>query len=238
MQNHETEVAAPTPPSPSQEPSESRFGCFDVAIGDDVKGETLQDVLTKPPVVLEVNEFNDEAARAFEAGVAKALASGQPVLPILIDSNGGSVYALNRMLDSVKNARKRGLFVVTIASGRAMSCGALLFASGNKRYVGESSIVMIHDVSSMAWGKTAEMVENAKHTEFLNKRGYAFLDDATGQPAGYWEKRVHDLGRADLFLSADDCLSANLATNLGLPKFNITVSSSYSLDNSPFNKRK
>ncbi len=193
----------------------------------------MRDVLTREPVSLEVNEFDEPSAKAFEAGVARALRTEQPVLPIIIDSPGGYVYSLFRMLDAIRTAQDRGMKIITIAKSKAMSCGSVLFAAGDKRYVGEDAIIMVHDVASFAWGKLPDIVSDVKHTEYLGKRLYALLDKACSQEAGYWEQRVHDNGHGDVYLNSTDAIDCKLATHIGTPKLGVRVVANYYLDDKP-----
>ena len=50
-----------------------------------------------------------------------------------------------------------------------MSCGAILFSFGvdGMRYMDPDATVMIHDVSSMGWGKVEEIKADAKEVERL-----------------------------------------------------------------------
>ncbi len=211
---------------------------FEIDYGTNVKTIPVQDIIFRPPVSLEVNDFDRDAAKAFETGVAAALRSKQPILPVVIDSYGGEIYALNRMLDAVRVAQSRGLQVITVAHGKAMSCGAILLAAGTRRYVARDAYVMIHDAWSFEVGKTSELRENVKHVEQLDRRAYEILDEVSGKPAGYWQQRVHDIGHADLYLTAEECLQAGLATHVGVPNLGLRVQLGYSLDGKPIEGRK
>ncbi len=202
---------------------------FDTNFGTNVK-TNLRDVLVREPVALEVNEFDEASAKAFEAGVARALRTGQPILPITIDSYGGYVYSLFRMLDAIRVAKDRGLTVVTIAKSKAMSCGGVLFAAGDKRYVGEDAIVMVHDVWDFNMGKLPDLQADTKHTTYLGKRLFDLLDAACRQDPGYWADRVHTAGHANVYLTADEAMQCGIATKIGTPAFGITVVANYYLD--------
>lgn len=203
---------------------------FEAEYGSNIKTVPLQDIVFRAPVALEVDDFDRDAAKAFEVGVAAALRSRQPFLPVVIDSFGGQIYALNRMLDALRAAQSRGVQVVTVAAGKAMSCGAILLAAGDRRYVARDAHVMIHDAWSFNWGKTSELRENAKHLETLDARGYEILDEVCRKPSGYWKQRVHDIGHADLYLTADECLRTGLATHIGVPNLGLRVEIQYLLD--------
>ena len=100
------------------------------------------------PVVIRVRKFDEPAAKAFSDEMARAQNSGQPIIPIIIDSYGGQVYSLMSMISDIKHSR---IPVATIVQGKAMSCGAILFSFGAEgmRYMDPDATVMIHDVSSI-----------------------------------------------------------------------------------------
>lgn len=226
------------PGGPGGGPDQEAHLAFEIDYGANVKTVPAQDIIFRTPVSLEVNDFERDAAKAFETGVAAALRSKQPILPVIIDSYGGEIYALNRMLDAIRAAQSRGLQVITIAAGKAMSCGAILLAAGNRRYVSRDAYVMVHDAWDFSWGKTSELRENVKHVEQLDNRGYEILDDACGKAAGYWKQRVHDIGHADLYLTAEECLQTGLATHIGVPNIGLRIQLGYTLDGKPIEGRK
>ena len=45
------------------------------------------------PVIIRVRNFNEAAAKTFTEQMAKAHNTGQPVIPVIIDSYGGAVYS-------------------------------------------------------------------------------------------------------------------------------------------------
>ena len=176
------------------------------------------------PVVIRLNKFDEPSAKAFSAAVMKAQNTGQPVLPIIIDSYGGQVYSLMSMISDIKHSR---IPVATIVQGKAMSCGAILFSFGAEgmRYMDPDATVMIHDVSSMERGKVEEVKASAEETERLNKKIYHMMAENCGQHKDYFLDIVHEKGHADWFLEADECKKHNLANHLHVPemKINATV---------------
>ena len=176
------------------------------------------------PVVIRLNKFDEPSAKAFSAAVMKAQNTGQPVLPIIIDSYGGQVYSLMSMISDIKHSR---IPVATIVQGKAMSCGAILFSFGAEgmRYMDPDATVMIHDVSSMERGKVEEVKASAEETERLNKKIYHMMAENCGQHKDYFLDIVREKGHADWFLEADECKKHNLANHLHMPelKINATV---------------
>lgn len=172
------------------------------------------------PIVLRVRKFDETTAREFSSLVSKAQNTGQPVLPIVIDSYGGQVYSLLSMISDIKHSR---IPVATIVQGKAMSCGAILFSCGAEgmRYMDPDATVMIHDVSSMEYGKVEEIKASAEETERLNKKIYHIMAENCGHHKDYFLDIVHERGHADWFLEADDCKKHNLANHLHVPELKI-----------------
>ena len=142
------------------------------------------------PVVLRVRKFDETTAKEFSAYVSKAQNTGQPVLPIIIDSYGGQVYSLMSMISDIKHSR---IPVATIVQGKAMSCGAILFSFGadGMRFMDPDATVMIHDVSSMEYGKVEEIKASAEETERLNRKIYEMMAENCGHHKDYFLEIVH-----------------------------------------------
>jgi len=174
------------------------------------------------PVVIRVNKFDEKAAEEFSKSVARAQNTGQPVLPIIIDSYGGQVYSLMSMISDIQHSR---LQVATIVQGKAMSCGAILFSFGldGMRYMDPDATVMIHDVSSMGWGKVEEIKADAKEVERLNQKIYRMMAKNCGHHEEYFLDIVHEKGHADWFLDAKECKRHKLANKLKVPEMKIDV---------------
>ena len=174
------------------------------------------------PIIITVNKFNEDSAREFCSQMSLAHCTGQEVIPIVIDSYGGEVYSLMRMISAIKASR---LPVATIVEGKAMSCGAILLSFGSEgyRFVDKDATVMIHDVSSGQLGKVEEVVASAKETERLNAVVYKMMAQNCGKKDDYFLKLVDKKKHADWFLTADECIKHNLANNIRVPKISVNV---------------
>jgi len=172
------------------------------------------------PVVLRVRKFDEATAKEFSSLVSKAQNTGQPVLPIIIDSYGGQVYSLMSMISDIQHSR---IPVATIVQGKAMSCGAILVSFGTEgyRYMDPDATLMIHDVSSMSWGKVEEIKVSAEETDRLNKKIYHMMAENCGHHKDYFLDIVHEKGHADWFLEPDECKKHNLANHIRVPELKI-----------------
>ncbi len=178
--------------------------------------------LRKNPVISRVNEFTEDSAKKFHAEVAQAHSTGQKVLPVVIDSYGGQVYSLMSMIGAIKHSE---ISVATIVEGKAMSCGAILFSFGEEglRFMDPNATVMIHDVSSMDWGKVEELKAGAAEADRLNKKIYTMMARNCGKKDDYFMKIVDKKKHADWFLDAEEAKKHDLANQLRLPKMTIEV---------------
>ena len=172
------------------------------------------------PMVLRVRKFDEDTAKAFASAMMKAQNTGQPIVPVIIDSYGGQVYSLMSMISDIKHSK---IPVATIAQGKAMSCGAILFSFGTEghRYMDPDATVMIHDVSSMGWGKVEEIKADAEEVERLNQKVYRMMAKNCGQKEDYFLKIVHDKSHADWYLDAEECKRHKMANHLHVPELKI-----------------
>ena len=81
---------------------------------------------------------------------------------------------------------------------------------------------MIHDVSSMGWGKVEEIKASAEETERLNKKVYRMMAENCGHSdPDYFLDIVHDKGHADWFLDYKEASKHNLINHAHVPEFKI-----------------
>src|ERR1019366_7005279 len=114
------------------------------------------ELIADPVIIRLKGTIYEEMADKFSSDMSKSHDSGQPVIPVVIDSYGGDVYSL---LDMISHIQASKIPVATIVEGKAMSAGAILFGFGwpGYRYMAEHATLMIHDISSGGWGKVEEI---------------------------------------------------------------------------------
>ena len=197
--------------------------------------ETFSPLLKEPelrpnlPTVIRVRKFDEAAAKEFSELMTKAQNTGQPVVPIIIDSYGGQVYSLMSMISDIQHSR---VPVATIVQGKAMSCGAILFSFGadGMRYMDPNSTVMIHDVSSMSRGKVEEVKADAGETERLNQIVYRMMAQNCGHHDEYFLDIVHEKGHADWYLDTNECKKHKIANHLRVPELKIETKVSFAFN--------
>lgn len=181
------------------------------------------------PVIITVNEFTEESATEFSAAISLAHNTGQKIIPVIIDSYGGQAYSLLSMISSVRNSK---IPIATIVRGKAMSCGALLasFGAEGYRFMDADATMMIHDVSSAAFGKVEELKSDARESERLNKKLFTMMAENCGKEEKYFLDLIHDKGHADWFLDANEALEHNIVQHVKVPNLKGTVTVNIDLE--------
>tara|TARA_Y100000296_G_C5165402_1_gene254263 strand:- start:166 stop:771 length:606 start_codon:yes stop_codon:yes gene_type:complete len=181
------------------------------------------------PIIIRVKKFDESAANEFCTKINKAQNSGQPIVPVIIDSYGGQVYSLMSMISDIKHSN---IPVATIVQGKAMSCGAVLFSFGAEghRYMDPDATIMIHDVSSMGFGKVEEIKADAAETERLNQKLYTMMAENCGHHKDYFLDIIHEKGHADWFLDVDEARKHNLLNHAHVPTLKISANIQFKFD--------
>jgi ATP-dependent Clp endopeptidase proteolytic subunit ClpP len=179
------------------------------------------------PVVITVNKFDEDSAKAFSTEFSKALNNEQPVIPILIDSYGGYVDSLFNMIDVCRSNKIKP--ISTIVVGKAMSCGAVLTTCGwhGYRYAAPLSRIMIHDVSSSSWGKTEDIKADANESIRLNDVLYNIMESNCQRESKYFWNIVQDRGRADWYMTAEEARRHNIINHIGIPSIQVKLNVEY-----------
>jgi ATP-dependent Clp protease protease subunit len=200
-----------------------------VDICPSIKVRDIAALLEQPPLVIRVNKFDEEADKLFSEEMSKAHSSGQQVIPVFVDSYGGQVYTLLSMLETVRTSR---VPVATVCSGKAMSCGAILFGMGTRgmRFASRDATFLLHDVSSCEWGKVEEIKAGAKECERLNVMIYTKLALHCGKERKYFLDYIHNNSHADYMISAKEAMRMGLVDRIGIPELRTSVEVTTALD--------
>ena len=174
----------------------------------------------RSPSIIYVNKFTEDSAKEFLEAMINAQSTGQSIIPVIIDSYGGEIYSLLKMIDIIKSS---SITVATICMGKAMSCGAILLTCGadGHRYMAPTATVMIHDAATFAMGKVEEIKAEAKEIDRLNKLTSKIMADNCGKDATYFAKLIHEKSHADWFLDADEAKKHNIINHIRIPKVKI-----------------
>lgn len=159
------------------------------------------DLVSKRIIYLD-GEIDDKSAKDIIELLFKLDECNHKDITMYINSGGGSVSSGMAIYD-VMNYIKSD--VRTICIGRCASMGAILLLNGakGKRYALPNSEVMIHEVSSMSFGKVTEMKEKLDHSSSLNDKLHKIIADKTNLTLGQVRKKTTN---KDVWLSARQAL--------------------------------
>jgi ATP-dependent Clp protease protease subunit len=126
-----------------------------------------------------------------------------------VDSPGGSVKSGLSIVDVMDYVSSD---IVTINTGMAASMGSILLGAGTKgkRHSLRFSKVMLHQVSSGAYGNIQDMKISMAETEKYNKILFGLLGQYTDKDA---EQVLEDSAR-DMWLTADEALAYGIIDNI------------------------
>lgn len=100
--------------------------------------------------------------------------------------------------------------ITTEIYGQCYSAATLIFAAGKRRRMQKWAWVMVHEGSEAVDGNASSIKAHAKHMERSENHWNFIMHELTGTEAKVWEK----LNEKDTYLSAEECLKLNLATEI------------------------
>jgi len=187
------------------------------------------ELLTVPPIILQIGTVTEKLSRHVTEQIALAHHTGQPVLPMVINSRGGDAYAMFAIIDAMLASQ---VPIATICTGKGFSSGALIFACGAQgmRYMAPNAALMIHEVKHEVGANTThtanDTITNAGELKRLNDQAAALLAKRTGKPKRTFTKH----GDQDWYLNAHDAVKLGIADHIGIPTLVTRVQVSMSLE--------
>lgn len=176
------------------------------------------------PVIIRVTDFEDDSVGQFEDDLSAAHRTGQPIVPIMIHTTGGSAYGLNAMLSAIKHSR---LPIATVVTGAAMSAGAILFGFGDEgsRFMDPYAYLMLHELASEGeYSKISDQQVDLRHAQQINDAIYIRLARHLGHDDRYFLNMFNKNKNADLYMNANDAKRHRFANKLYIPWFTVDVS--------------
>ena len=164
-----------------------------------------------------VNKFTEESAYLFREQVLSiATKDGNLPITIYIDSFGGSVDSLAKMIDTLDQIENP---IITVCFGKAMSCGAILLSHGHYRYCAPASRVLVHEVSAGTAGDVHDIGNDAEEIKRLNKFFLGLLAKNCGIKGGYEGLRSKIKARdgRDIWMSPQEALKFGIVDEIGTP---------------------
>ena len=190
-------------------------------------------ILRKPngyvaPSVLIVQDFTEDTLVGFSQALNCANNSPQPIIPVMVDSFGGSIFALLGLLDAIQGNEKP---ILTYTMTQAMSCGAVLLAAGTKghRYASPNSTILIHEAASSFEGKKSDVLNEAAQMDSMNDKLLGVLARHSNKPKSFYKSMLKKGGNTDIYIGAKDAKNFGLVDFVGIPELEMEVSAKYTI---------
>ena len=182
------------------------------------------------PKFITINEFSEYAYSKFVHAFNQMLWEPQSIIPIIIDSPGGSILSLMGIRDLIACSPKP---VLTQVNSCAASCGALLLALGTKgfRYASPNSMILIHEASTATEGKTSEIMNEALYIEKLNDQLLELLAQHSNKSKDFYKKLINKNNNSDLFITPQQALEWQIIDHVGVASIEMNVSVDYKITN-------
>ena len=163
------------------------------------------------------NAFNYEMVQKFHEEFNELLDKNPKFIPVIIDSYGGEIYCLLELISLIQSSP---VPVATICNGKAMSCGGMLFMFGhqNLRFMSEHATIMLHEVSTLSFGKVEEIKADAKETDRLNTKIFQMAAKHLGHKESYFLDLLHNMNHSEIYLTAKDAKKHNICNHIGVPQ--------------------
>jgi ATP-dependent Clp protease protease subunit len=120
---------------------------------------------------------------------------------LYVQSFGGSVYDMWALIDIMESSNTP---IITYCTGYCMSAAADIFLAGHYRYMYKHASIMMHQMSTIAYGKITDIKLEQKQMDLLHKRSIKYLKKRTKLPKKFYKR--YDVGKEDIYLTAKDCL--------------------------------
>ncbi|MCK4260329.1 MAG: ATP-dependent Clp protease proteolytic subunit [Halanaerobiales bacterium] len=164
-----------------------------------------------------LNDFSEEDVREFFRKFNSLQSDDQiQAIAIYIDSYGGSVDSLAAICELVENSTKP---IITVAIGKAMSAGAMLFALGTPgmRYIGSMTSLMYHrlqitDIDGDIELASSMIKEVLRENEIWMKK----IIKSSKMNWTEFNKKLQEKGN-HWFLGAKEAIKYGFADHIGIP---------------------
>ena len=154
---------------------------------------------------LELNSTLFEIDR--KLSITKEFLDVTPVINLRINSYGGSLFAGLATVDCIRNLKSD---VHSYIDGAAASAATIISTVCKKRHIGKYSKMLIHQLSSMSYGKYTELEDDMENNKNLMDTIKAIYKAHTKVPM----KKLDEILKHDLWFDANKCLQLGLVDEI------------------------
>lgn len=128
-------------------------------------------------------------------------------ITLYITSNGGYVYQVFSAIDTIRGMK---IPVHTVCKGFVASAGTLLSLAGKKRFITESSYMLIHELRAGHWGKFTHLSESLENSKQLMDHIKSYYLARTKMTAEELDEQL----KKDISWNAEMCLQKGLVDEI------------------------
>jgi len=130
-------------------------------------------------------------------------------LVLHINSAGGSVHAGFILYDFIKEYQKN-IPVYTVVEGVVASAATIISIAGTKRFITETSYMLIHQLSTFMGGKYEELKDEMANCNKVMKK----IIDIYEKHTKINKKKIPDLLKHDLLWNANECIKYGIVDEI------------------------
>jgi ATP-dependent Clp protease protease subunit len=183
-----------------------------ITIFNDVDESSMSAAIEK---IFQINQSDEEWIRnlynILNASCAKFDSSvvEMPHIQVLLSTYGGDVYDGLSLYDAIKKSNTE---VDITCFGKIMSMGIIILLASKNRKAYRNTTFMIHEISSGAIGKLADLEESVDEAKRLNKVLFDIIEKETRITKAQLEEIYNK--KQDWFITAEEALKIGLITEI------------------------
>ena len=128
---------------------------------------------------------------------------------IYVNSYGGDLLAGFNAMDEIMNIRNK-IPIYTVVDGKSASASTFINIAGTRRFMKKNSFMLIHELSSITWGKFSDQADHMKNMEmFMNK-----IKDAYVENTNLKRDQLDEILSHDIWLDSDKALEYGLVDEI------------------------
>lgn len=130
-----------------------------------------------------------------------------PTIKLHISSYGGLVFGGLSVVDTIKASPVE---IHSIVEGHAASAATYISVICKKRYIRPHAFMLIHQMSSSAWGKADQILDEAENI----KRITSITEEIYTSHTKMSKSTIRSLKKHDLWMKPDECLKKGLVDEI------------------------
>ena len=139
--------------------------------------------------------------------VGKKYSIDPPPIYLHINSYGGSIFAAMSSVDIIKY---NSVPIYSVIEGCAASAATLMSVVAKKRYIRPNAHMLIHQLSTVFWGKMDEFDDEMKNLNRLMDLIKGIYREHSKVPI----RKLNEILKHDLWWDSDKCLSYSLVDDI------------------------